>query len=65
MGNAHHPRLSRWAVLIKELRSASLNAQKHCPPYTKDFLISRLPHPLDAPSSLSIAIAPATLAQVS
>jgi|GEM_PF-2437321 len=51
MGNAHQPRLSRWAVLAKELRSVSWNAQKHCPPYTKDLLISGLPQTLDAPQS--------------
>ena len=49
MGNAHQPRLSGWAVLIKALRSAVLNPQKHCPPYPKDLLISRLPQTLDAP----------------
>ena len=32
-----------------ELRSASLNAQKHCPLYNKDLLISGLPQTLDAP----------------
>ena len=31
-GFTHQPRLSRWAVPAKELLSASLNAQKHCPP---------------------------------
>jgi|GEM_PF-5551424 len=35
MVNAHQPELSWWAVLIKALHSAFLNAQKHCPPYTK------------------------------
>gem|GEM_PF-3189242 len=49
MGNAHQMRLSRWAVLAKELLSASLNAQKHCLPYTQDLLISGLPQTLDAP----------------
>ena len=34
-GFTHHPILSRWAVLAKALHSASLNAQKHCPPYPK------------------------------
>ena len=36
----------------KDLRSASLNAQKHCPPYTKDLLIAGLPQTLDAPLSI-------------
>ena len=31
-----------------ELCSAALNVQKHCPPYTKDLLISGLPQTLDA-----------------
>ena len=30
--------LGWWAVLAQDLRSVSLNAQKHCPPYTKDLL---------------------------
>ena len=52
-----------WAVLAKALRSASLNPQKHCPPYTKDLLISRLPQTLDVPLGyryipLAIAIYP-------
>jgi len=49
MGNDRQPRLSWWAVLAKALRSASLNAQKHCPPYTQDPLIPGLPQTLDAP----------------
>jgi len=36
-------------VLAKELRSASLNVQKQCPPYKKDLLIAGLPQTLDAP----------------
>jgi len=50
MVNDRQPGLSGWAVLAKELHSASLNAQKHCPPYTKDLLISGLSQTLDAPS---------------
>ena len=48
MEKDRQPRLSRWAVLAKELRSVSLNAQKYCPPYTQDLLISGLPQTLDA-----------------
>jgi len=36
----------------KDLHSASWNAQKHCPPYTQDLLISGLPQTLDAPERL-------------
>ena len=39
MGHDRKSRLSWWAVLIKTLRSASLNAQKHCPPYPKDLCL--------------------------
>jgi len=49
MGNAHQPRLSLVGSAQKELHLASLNAQEHCPPYTKDLLISGLPQTLDAP----------------